>query len=92
MQEKIFQKIEEIRQKPEHVRVWYVWGAVGAVMVFVVFIWIFSLHESFRRSSPVEDVKKIEQKLPIGTGETPKQSIENLNGGVSSSENNLIFQ
>lgn len=41
-------KIEEIRQKPEHVRLRYVWFLVVLCMTFVFIIWIFSL-----KSQPV---------------------------------------
>jgi hypothetical protein len=41
-------KIEEIRQKPEHIRLRYVWFLVVLCMTFVFIIWIFSL-----KSQPV---------------------------------------
>jgi hypothetical protein len=39
----IADKIEEIRKKPEHVRLRYVWFFVVLSMLFVVALWIFSL-------------------------------------------------
>lgn len=39
----IYDKIEQIRQKPEHVRLRYVWICVAVSMVLVVFIWAISL-------------------------------------------------
>ncbi|PIR73247.1 MAG: hypothetical protein COU40_03260 [Candidatus Moranbacteria bacterium CG10_big_fil_rev_8_21_14_0_10_35_21] len=36
-------KIEEIRQKPEHIRLRYVWALVTISMIFVLLIWFFSL-------------------------------------------------
>jgi len=36
-------KIEEIRQKPEHIRLRYVWALVTFSMIFVLLIWFFSL-------------------------------------------------
>ena len=39
----IFDKLEKIRRKPEHIRLRYVWGAVAVCMFFLVFVWIFSL-------------------------------------------------
>lgn len=39
----LMEKIEEIREKPEHIRRRYVWFFVGVSMVFIVMIWIFSL-------------------------------------------------
>jgi len=38
----LMNKIEEIRQKPEHERVKYVWLMVAICMVFVFLMWIFS--------------------------------------------------
>lgn len=38
----ITDKIEEIRQKPEHERVRYVWAMVSVSMIFIIFIWFFS--------------------------------------------------
>ena len=42
------EKIEQIRQKPEHVRLRYVWFLVALSMTFIFIIWIFSL-----KSQPV---------------------------------------
>ena len=36
-------KIEEIRQKQEHIRLRYVWALVTISMIFVLLIWFFSL-------------------------------------------------
>lgn len=40
-------KIENVRQQPEHIRMRYVWGAVGISMFFVLLVWVFSLKEAF---------------------------------------------
>lgn len=45
----ISKKIEEIRQKPEHVRIRYVWGSVAVSMVLIIIIWIFSLGDSLKK-------------------------------------------
>ncbi len=37
------EKIKEIRQQPENIRLRYVWGAVIISMFFIVIIWILSL-------------------------------------------------
>lgn len=39
----IADKIEEIRQKPEHIRMRYVWVMVAISMFFIIAIWFFSL-------------------------------------------------
>jgi hypothetical protein len=40
---KLAEKIETIRQKPEHIRLRYVWFLVVLCMTFIFIIWIFSL-------------------------------------------------
>lgn len=42
----INRKIEEIRQKPEHIRIRYVWAGVVITMFFIIILWIFSMKES----------------------------------------------
>jgi len=44
-------KIEEIRNKPEHIRLRYVWGAVGICMTFVLVLWAFSVRETIKTMS-----------------------------------------
>ena len=46
---KIRDKIEEIRQQPEHIRIRYVWLSVAMVMIFIIAIWIFSLKVEFNK-------------------------------------------
>ena len=43
----IMDKIEEIRQKPEHIRMRYVWLSVAIVMAFIILVWVFSLKAEF---------------------------------------------
>lgn len=58
-------KIEEIRQRPEHIRIRYVWGSVAISMFFIIIIWIFSLEESFKNIRPAdeEDLAGMKQGL-----------------------------
>ncbi|MFA6383576.1 MAG: hypothetical protein WCX17_04075 [Parcubacteria group bacterium] len=42
----LYEKIEEIRGKPEHIRMRYVWAMVAITMIFVVIIWFFSIMSS----------------------------------------------
>jgi heme exporter protein D len=44
----IQRKIEEIRRKPEHIRIRYVWGCVGVSMGVIVVLWLFSLRAAFQ--------------------------------------------
>ena len=46
----ISKKIEEIRKKPEHVRLRYVWGAVVVSMFFIILIWVFSIKQNIKSS------------------------------------------
>lgn len=39
--------IDEVREKPERERQWYVYGCVAATMVLVLGIWLLSVTESF---------------------------------------------
>ena len=52
----ISRKIEEIRQKPEHIRVRYFWAVLAVSMFFVLFLWTFSMKENLsafkQESSP----------------------------------------
>lgn len=47
MPEKITQKIEEIRQKPEHIRFRYTLGFVLVCMIFVMGVWILTIRQGF---------------------------------------------
>ena len=42
----ISDKIDDIRKKPENIRLLYVWFFVAVFMVFVVILWFFSLINS----------------------------------------------
>lgn len=46
-------KIEEIRQKPDHEKIRYVWGMVAISMILIVSIWIFSFKSAMRGSEKV---------------------------------------
>ena len=49
------EKIEEIRQKPEYVRLRYVWFLVALSMTFIFIIWIFSLKSQPAPTPVVQD-------------------------------------
>lgn len=51
----LFDKIEEIKSKPERIRLKYIYGAVAVSMLFVLLIWFFSLQDMFRSSSSEAD-------------------------------------
>ncbi|TAK96682.1 hypothetical protein EPO05_01225 [Patescibacteria group bacterium] len=56
---KISERIEKVRQEPEHVRVRYVWGSVVASMVVVLLIWVVSLKAN---------MAKIKIEVPASNG------------------------
>lgn len=62
----IIDKIEEIRNKPESVRLRYVWIGVAICMVVIVAIWFFSMRELFSKTENdgkvFEDLKKSFEK------------------------------
>lgn len=74
----ITDKIEEIRRKPEHERVRYVWAMVSVSMIFIIFIWFFSF----------KSVLKSDNKINSGSGsitgiEQESSEVNNSNEGES---------
>lgn len=59
----INKKIEEIRQKPEHERVRYVFGAVAISMFFLIVIWVISLKDSFKTKQSYLDETGISEQV-----------------------------
>lgn len=93
----IFQKIEQIREKPEHVRRRYVWFFVTVFMVLVIGVWAISLRSNFGSSNGiinegdrlqmlegVEEKNKIQENLP---GDYEDYYYEELNKSLQNSEN-----
>jgi len=79
-------KIEEIRKKPEYIRMRYVWLCVFLSMIFVIAIWIFSVQVTLneRKDLPVEsnpfnsevlDQFNQQKNSLKNTGETLKNSL-----------------
>jgi hypothetical protein len=56
----IWEKIEWVRQQPEHIRMRYVFGCLIISMSFVIGIWLLSLKESFGNIS--RDVSNTAEK------------------------------
>jgi len=71
----IHDKIEEIRNKPEHIKIRYVWGSVAVSMLFIIIIWIFS----WQGASP-------EKKTDDSFGKL-KNNFEELNKSVDDVKN-----
>jgi len=72
-------KIEEIRKKPEHIRLRYVWALVAVSMFFIIIIWFFSLKNSqTQTASPLNSVDTSAITEQFNTG---KQSLESASEG-----------
>ena len=52
---RLMDKIEDIRRKPEHIRLRYVWAMVAISMIFVVAIWFFSLGSSISEQANIKN-------------------------------------
>lgn len=65
----IEKKIEEIRQKPEHIRLRYVYSMVAVSMVIILFIWFISLKVNFTDfgSSVDSTVTSVKNQFDIET-------------------------
>jgi len=75
----IYDKLEEIRRKPEHIRLRYVWSLVAVSMVLVLAIWILSFRSSQEVAAPAMegiDASKITDQLNQG-----KESLQNATEG-----------
>jgi hypothetical protein len=83
-------KIEEIRKKPEHIRLRYVWAMVAISMFFIIIIWFFSLKASQTQTAPVMsgiDTSEITEQLNTG-----KESLQNASEGFQKALNNSSNQ
>lgn len=84
----ISKKIEEIRNKPEHVRMQYVWGAVAISMLFIFIVWLFSIKTLIQSKNPQTDSKFEELTTKIQEIKEKKPSInEPVPEGFGNTEN-----
>lgn len=56
----ISKKVEDIRQKPEHIRMRYAMGLALLCMIFVGFVWLLTVQQNFSSFSSPEAKKQIE--------------------------------
>jgi hypothetical protein len=82
-------KIEEIRRKPEHIRLRYVWGSVAISMIFIVIIWIFSLNESAKNMHPLETKNLPDIKQSIDQMKSIQDAMPALNDAANNAVQNL---
>lgn len=89
----ISDKIEEIRKKPEHVRMRYVWVGVAIAMFFIIIIWLFSLGETFKNSVPrLKEEKSIQNQLEKAKENMPSLQELMKNSAQTPSENEIFPQ
>ncbi len=83
----IQRKLEEIRRKPEHIRLRYTYGAVAISMFFIILLWIFSLTDTIRKADTTKQQNVFEnidtQKKSLKDATTDiKKSLDDLNNSV----------
>ena len=83
-------KINEIRRKPEHIRIRYVWMWVGISMVIITTIWIISLAAQNKQT---DDYDSLSKKQIMEQFQNQKKSIEDTTGQIKNlqgqSQNNI---
>lgn len=84
-------KIEEIRKKPEHERVRYVWMMVSISMVFIVFIWFFSFKSMFRGEEKTNSGSDTAIEVEKGTVETKSPSGNKMGEETQSSQEKVTL-
>lgn len=77
----IKEKIEEIRQKPEHIRIRYVWALVAICMVFVIIIWVISL-KAQNNSNTGAEIKSPLDANTLNELQDQKKSLEDSVGNL----------
>lgn len=84
----ISDKIEEIRKKPEHIRMRYVWAGVLIAMFLIIIIWFFSLQETFKNSAPKPDTESFQNQWEKTKENMPSigEFIQNTDQSPSANE------
>ncbi len=78
----IYDKLEEIRKKPEHIRMRYVWGMVAVSMALVLAIWVISLKSGPKpETSSIESLNTAQITEQFNQG---KESLQNATEGFQS--------
>jgi hypothetical protein len=82
----IYESIENIRSKPEHIRMRYVWAMVAIVMLFVLLIWFFAL-KSDQVANPLIP-SAITNSDVVNQLQQQKDSLQNAAGGITNALQN----
>lgn len=67
--EALLRYIEKIRNKPEHIRLRYVFLCVLVVMGIVVFVWVFSLYNFFGNIFQSSQIQETQENVTSWKGE-----------------------
>jgi hypothetical protein len=78
----INRKIEEIRQKPEHIRVRYFWFMLTVSLFFVIFLWIFSMKENL---SSIDNNSGVQSEITNQIKEEFSRTKSSINESVQTS-------
>jgi uncharacterized protein YcfL len=78
----IFNKIEEIREKPEHIRLRWAWGLTAVGTVCIVIIWMISFASQMENSA--EDTQVLNTNQVVTGLSAQKKSIEDSAGQIKS--------
>lgn len=70
----IQEKIEEIRKKPEHIRLRYVWGLTFFSLAIVILIWIISI--SAQKEAPKDETILENQQQLMESFQDQKKSLQ----------------
>jgi hypothetical protein len=82
------EKIEEIKRKPEHIRLRYIWFFVAVSMFFVVSLWIFSFKA--QNSYKAEDASQIVNLDSFGSEiEQQKNLLQQTNENIQDNSNKI---
>ena len=71
-------KIEEIRQKPEYMRLRYVWGLTAVSLLIIIILWLFSIKS--QQDDSLDPVLDSDQENIINQLGEQKQSLQNAAG------------
>ncbi|HAI74459.1 MAG TPA: hypothetical protein DCS28_02155 [Candidatus Moranbacteria bacterium] len=78
-------KIEEIRRKPEHIKLRYVYGMMAISMFFIILLWIFSFTANIKKN-PFAELKN--QEI-IHDFQQQKKSLQDSANEAKNTLNNL---
>jgi hypothetical protein len=92
MLERFTKKIEQARQKPEHIRMRYALLLVFISMIFVVGIWFLSVKQGFSSFSPAAKERQKEAAAVLGGVEKPQSQSGRSLQSLLESEKTLRIQ